>query len=154
MDLQYLALTDGSNMGVSPCQLQRILYGLGSNPRCFKSHPPKELLETPASTTLSPAIPQPPPVSWHSLLSDKSVSRLCGRCFTSSLVCPSSGAPRESGPRPRPRPRSISGSGFCQRAGVGVRAGEQLETKGSVWVECPWLQALVLGCGSQPLPRL
>lgn len=44
---------------------------LGPTHIALKATPPK-LLETPVSTTPSPAILQPPPVSWLSLLSDKS----------------------------------------------------------------------------------
>lgn len=50
---------------------------LGPTHIAFNTPPHPKLLETPASTAPSPAIPQPPPVSWHSLLSDKSQFLAC-----------------------------------------------------------------------------
>lgn len=58
------------------CQLERVLYGLGSNPHRFERHPPKTVGDACPHTPIL-RNPQPPPVSWHSLPSDKSQFLAC-----------------------------------------------------------------------------
>ena len=135
-------------------QLERILYGLGSNPHSFQSHPPRTLLDPPASTTPSSTI-----LKRH--LSAGTVFRVTSHSFSPVWEMlhiipslPSSGAPRASGPRPRSRLALAQGSAKGQAWGEGRRA---VQETGSLWVDsatrlCPCparrgCSATVHGCG-------
>lgn len=115
--------TDGS---VSPCQLRRVLYGFRPTHTALKATSPK-LLETPASTAPSSTIPQPPPVSQHSLRRDKSQFLAC---VGDALCCPQLALP--GGPQ---------GSwGVAEAQGWLGAMGGRAQERGSLWAAsapCP-----------------
>ena len=102
------------------CQLERILYRLGFSPHCFKSYPPKKKLsEMPASTAPSPAI-----LSCHLSagtifqVTSPSFSPVCGTLHVIPNL-PSCWSPQGIWPMAKVKVKAGSGSGFCQRAGLG-----------------------------------